>query len=270
MAVTACVIRPARAALATIALVLPVFALSAPARADLLIYIDKTDQRMNVSVDGETLYDWPISSGLRRYETPSGRYQPFRMERDHFSREWDWAPMPHSIFFTKKGHAIHGSSHRSAIGQPASHGCVRLKVEHARILFSLVRKQKMANTLVVLAGETPDHKKPAEVAARTPETEPDTTAPEPVAGAADRPIVELEPGQLQEYGPLPQDLRPGQPIPPRFAREFRNGAPVYYEYNGRLYAEPPPIMREEYAAPPPPPPPVRRRYYRERYYYRRF
>ena len=30
---------------------------------------------------------------------------------DHFSEEWDDAPMPYSIFFTKKGHAIHGTNH---------------------------------------------------------------------------------------------------------------------------------------------------------------
>src|SRR5690349_16373227 len=82
------------------------------------------------------------------------------MERDHFSREWDDAPMPNSIFFTREGHAIHGTYHRS-IGRPASHGCVRLSVENSRVLFDLVKRQGMANTRVVLFGEIPYGGEPA-------------------------------------------------------------------------------------------------------------
>ena len=95
-----------------------------------------------------------MSTGVARYDTPSGDFKPFRMEKDHFSEEWDDAPMPYSIFFTKKGHAIHGTNHKS-IGRPASHGCVRLSVQHAAILWKLVKQEKMANTEVVLSGRLP-------------------------------------------------------------------------------------------------------------------
>ena len=118
----------------------------------LLISIDKSAQQMTVTVDGDPRYVWPVSTGVSGYDTPSGEYKPFRMERDHFSREWDDAPMPHSIFFTQQGHAIHGSDHVKAIGTPASHGCVRLEPRNAAILFALVRQEKMANTRVVLSG----------------------------------------------------------------------------------------------------------------------
>ena len=131
-----------------------------PARADILINIDKSAQQMTVTVDGEQRYVWPVSTGAPGYDTPSGEFKPFRMERDHFSREWDDAPMPHSIFFSQKGHAIHGSNHVRAIGTPASHGCVRLEPKNAAILFALVRQQKMANTRVVLNGETPQNSAP--------------------------------------------------------------------------------------------------------------
>jgi hypothetical protein len=126
-----------------------------PARAELLISIDKSSQTMTVNVDGNTRYVWPVSSGAPGYDTPSGQFKPFRMEADHFSKEWDDAPMPHSIFFTMQGHAIHGSGHTKAIGTPASHGCVRLEPKNAAVLFDLVKQQKMANTRVVLTGETP-------------------------------------------------------------------------------------------------------------------
>jgi hypothetical protein len=136
--------------------VLSVVALfAAPAHAELLITINKSAQKMTVAVDGATRYVWPVSTGAPGYDTPSGQFKPFRMEEDHFSKEWDDAPMPHSIFFTMQGHAIHGSSHVRAIGTPASHGCVRLEPKNATILYALVKREKMANTRVELIGETP-------------------------------------------------------------------------------------------------------------------
>ena len=71
---------------------------------------------MTVAVDGVERYRWPVSTGLPSYETPNGKFRTFRMEADHYSKEFDDAPMPHSIFFTKIGHAIHGtdSVNRSA------------------------------------------------------------------------------------------------------------------------------------------------------------
>src|SRR5882757_721722 len=119
---------------------------AAPAHAELLITINKSAQQMTVAVDGATRYVWPVSTGAPGYDTPSGEFKPFRMEAEHFSREWDDAPMPHSIFFTMQGHAIHGSGHIRAIGTPASHGCVRLEPKNAAVLFALVKREKMANT----------------------------------------------------------------------------------------------------------------------------
>jgi hypothetical protein len=122
------------------------------ARADLLISVDKDAQRMSVTVDGQTRHTWPVSTGTAAHDTPSGSYKPFRMEASHFSREWDNAPMPHAIFFTQVGHAIHGTTHTRRLGQPASHGCVRLSQRNAATLFALVKQQKMANTRVVIEG----------------------------------------------------------------------------------------------------------------------
>jgi lipoprotein-anchoring transpeptidase ErfK/SrfK len=42
--------------------------------------------------------------------------------------------MPHSIFFLKDGHAIHGSHEVKNLGKPVSHGCVRIFVDNAAIL----------------------------------------------------------------------------------------------------------------------------------------
>ena len=129
------------------------FALQAlPASARLLIEIDKSSQQMTVSQDGREIHVWPVSTGMSRYDTPSGSYTPFRMVKDHFSREWDDAPMPHSIFFTPEGHAIHGSFHIKYLGRRASHGCVRLAPDNATLLFAMVQKAGVRNTTVIIKG----------------------------------------------------------------------------------------------------------------------
>src|SRR3974390_1077341 len=125
-----------------------------PGLAELLIYIDKGVQQMTVIKDGRAVFRWPVSTGIAQYDTPGGDFRPFRMEKDHFSKEWDDAPMPYSIFFTKQGHAIHGTNHTS-IGRPASHGCVRLSVAHAEELWQLVTLEGGNKTKVVLTGEIP-------------------------------------------------------------------------------------------------------------------
>jgi hypothetical protein len=123
--------------------------------AEVLISVNKTTQRMTVMVDGAERYSWPVSTGLADYSTPVGTFTPSRLARVHYSREWDNAPMPHAIFFTDAGHAIHGSRAISHLGTPASHGCVRLAPRHASILFDLVMVEGAGNTRVEITGMDP-------------------------------------------------------------------------------------------------------------------
>jgi hypothetical protein len=123
-----------------------------PTHADILIRVDQSTQRMSVDVDGQHLYDWRISTGRPGYDTPNGDFRPNRMDADHYSQEYDNAPMPHAIFFDLHGHAIHGSY--DPIGHPAaSHGCVRLDPANAAKLFDLVKQEGMANTKVEIGGD---------------------------------------------------------------------------------------------------------------------
>jgi hypothetical protein len=124
------------------------------AQAKVAITVDKDNQQMTVAVDGVETYRWPVSSGLPSYETPNGSFRAFRMEEDHYSKEFDEAPMPHSIFFTKIGHAIHGTDSVNRLGSPASHGCIRLSRENAAKLFALVKEQGVLNTTVTLSGSS--------------------------------------------------------------------------------------------------------------------
>jgi hypothetical protein len=172
--------------------------LSQAALADLLIKVDKSAQHMTVTVNGEQLYDWPVSTGRRGYDTPSGNFKPFRMEIDHYSEEWDNAPMPYSIFFTKTGDAVHGTYEQRNLGHAMSHGCVRLSVKNAATLWKLVKGEKMANTTVVLSGAIPDAGPPA------------------VARSKPLPLTTDD----QRSHALPQDQRPYNDGPPQLPFPF--------------------------------------------------
>ncbi len=122
--------------------------------AKILVQIDKPTQTMTVSLNGETRHCWTVSSGATGYSTPAGSYTAFRLEEMHYSQEWDNAGMPHSVFFTKRGHAIHGSNH-PGMGTPRSHGCVRLSLTNAETLFRLVEAHGVNQTQVVVKGPDP-------------------------------------------------------------------------------------------------------------------
>jgi hypothetical protein len=123
-----------------------------PAEANILIQVDQSTQHMSVDVDGKHLYDWRVSTGRPGYETPNGAFRPNRTDADHFSDEYDSAPMPNAIFFDLHGHAIHGSF--DPIGHPAaSHGCVRLDPANAAKLFDLVLQEGLAKTTVEISGD---------------------------------------------------------------------------------------------------------------------
>ena len=169
------------------------------AQAKIAITVDKSAQLMTVAVDGVERYQWPVSTGNPSHETPNGTFRTFRMEEDHYSKEFDDAPMPHSIFFTKIGHAIHGTESENRLGTPVSHGCVRLSRSNATTLYALVEKEGVLNATVTLTG-------PSQIAlARNPRTRPTAVArrdPAQQYDAAGDPVV-LTPQQAapEQYPP---------------------------------------------------------------------
>jgi lipoprotein-anchoring transpeptidase ErfK/SrfK len=120
------------------------------AHADVVVQIDKSAQRMSVSVDGAMRYNWPVSTGRNGFGTPSGTFHPQVMMRSYFSRKYYNAPMPHAIFFYY-GFAIHGTNDISRLGGPASHGCVRLHPAHAATLFALIQRSGPRNTTIEIS-----------------------------------------------------------------------------------------------------------------------
>jgi hypothetical protein len=128
---------------------------AAPSAPIVVANIDKSRQEMTVFVDGVETYTWPVSTGIGGYSTPSGEFTTSSMNKIWYSKQWDNAPMPHAVFFTKKGHAIHATNETKKLGNPASHGCVRLSPKNAETFFNLVGETGLENTQVVLTGETP-------------------------------------------------------------------------------------------------------------------
>ena len=115
----------------------PVDAAKTPAKVS--VTIDVSSQSMAVNVGGFPFGRWRVSTARDGYWTPRGQFRPTRLAKVYFSRKYDNAPMPNSVFF-HGGYAIHGTNHIKRLGSPASHGCVRLAPKNAAKLFSLVQK----------------------------------------------------------------------------------------------------------------------------------
>lgn len=122
-----------------------------PPEPTLLINIDLTKQRMVVTEDGSPRYTWAISSGAYGYPTPVGTFRPSWMAKMWYSKQYDNAPMPHSIFF-HGGAAIHATSSIHLLGTPASHGCVRLSPSNAARLYAMVGRHGKDRTEIKVHG----------------------------------------------------------------------------------------------------------------------
>ena len=218
------------------------------AQAKVAITIDKDNQQMTVAVDGVQRYHWPVSSGIPSRETPNGSFRAFRMEEDHFSKEFDDAPMPHSIFFTKAGHAIHGTDSVGRLGTPASHGCVRLSRANASTLYALVQQEGVLNTTVTLTGSAqvalarnPRPRTNTAVARQSPQPQLDqqyTSAGDPVVITPQQqriaPVQRADDGYIYPADGSSNEAR--YPAPPSRRRIYDTQAyqqqPQYYDNRG--------------------------------------
>ena len=113
------------------------------------VNIDISSQSMSVRVNGWPYGYWAVSTARQGYHTPRGSYRVTRTAEVYYSRKYDNAPMPNSVFFYG-GFAIHGTGHISALGRPASHGCVRLHPTNAARLYALVQEYGPRRTRITL------------------------------------------------------------------------------------------------------------------------
>ncbi len=126
-----------------------------PPAPTLLVAIDLTNQRMSVSENGKAKYTWSISSGREGYRTPTGTFRPSWMAKMWYSKQYDDAPMPHSVFFNR-GIAVHATQSTGMLGRPASHGCIRLAPANAATFYKLVSTHGKGMTRIKVHGVAKD------------------------------------------------------------------------------------------------------------------
>jgi hypothetical protein len=117
------------------------------AEGPLVMVISITEQRAYLYRNGLLMAVSTVSTGKKGKETPTGVFTILQKNKDHKSSLYDDAPMPFMQRLTWDGVALHAGK---LPGYPASHGCVRLPYEFARVLFETTN----FGMTVVVADET--------------------------------------------------------------------------------------------------------------------
>jgi lipoprotein-anchoring transpeptidase ErfK/SrfK len=92
---------------------------------------------------------WRVSTGREGFETPTGTFTPTRIAENYRSKTYNNAPMPHAVFFTG-GYAVHATQAIGWLGEPASHGCVRLAPADAATFYALVEQAGLSRTRIAI------------------------------------------------------------------------------------------------------------------------
>lgn len=102
------------------------------------------EQRLYLYRHGTLIAISTVSTGKRGYGTPAGIFTVLEKDRHHRSRTYDNAPMPYANRLTWQGVALHAGH---VMPYPASHGCIRLPSEFAKLLFGV---SKLGMTVIVM------------------------------------------------------------------------------------------------------------------------
>ncbi len=110
---------------------------NAPATGTLVITIDLEARVISVFRDGHEIGTAVALLGTQKHPTPLGTFPILRKNKEYFSRKYNNAPMPHSLWLTNTGIAIHGSPVTNGY---ASHGCVGVPDPFAEKLFAATKR----------------------------------------------------------------------------------------------------------------------------------
>lgn len=110
------------------------------------IHVDISQQSIYVE-SPEGSFASRVSTGRKGYPTKRGCHSVKWMSKMHYSKKYDNAPMPHSIFY-HGGFAIHATYEENRLGRPASHGCVRVSRATARQIFRIVSTYGQKSTRI--------------------------------------------------------------------------------------------------------------------------
>jgi hypothetical protein len=139
----------------------------------LLMVVSIDEQRAYVYRNGVLTGVSTVSTGKKGHETPTGVFTILQKNKDHFSNLYDNAPMPYMQRLTWGGIALHAGG---LPGYPASHGCIRLPSEFARLLFA-VTSTGMTVVVASARSELAQAAYPGFLAPVIPSGQPATTLP---------------------------------------------------------------------------------------------
>lgn len=115
---------------------------------DILVDVDVTEQIVKIIKDQEVLKEMIASTGMEGHETPIGIFEIQNRGTWFFSDKYkqgakywvsfrDWGLyLFHSVAMDENQQVI--PEEEAKLGQPASHGCIRLKIEDARWIYDNV------------------------------------------------------------------------------------------------------------------------------------
>jgi len=107
-----------------------------PKKGAMWIRVDLAHQILSVFRGGHEIGSAVILFGTDGKPTPTGSFTILQKDADHYSSSYD-APMPYMLRLTNDGVAIHGSNVREGY---ATHGCIGVPLEFARLLFGAAVK----------------------------------------------------------------------------------------------------------------------------------
>jgi lipoprotein-anchoring transpeptidase ErfK/SrfK len=120
--------------------------------------ISKTDQRLYLSIDGKIVDTFKVSTGSKNHETPLFDMQPRGpIFQKYSSRKYPGGNynglgnMPYVVFI-QNGYGVHGTTlgNIPRLGTKASHGCIRVHPDNAKIFNELVRRAGLENTWITV------------------------------------------------------------------------------------------------------------------------
>lgn len=103
----------------------------------IMIVVSLQRQRAYIYRNGVIIGVSTVSTGSEGRETPVGIFTVLQKHIDHKSNLYDDAPMPFMQRLTWDGIAMHAGK---IPGFPASHGCIRLPTDFARLLYGVTVK----------------------------------------------------------------------------------------------------------------------------------
>jgi hypothetical protein len=100
------------------------------------VIVSIRDQRVTLYRNGVPLAHSKISTGTSDHPTPTGVFSVIQKKKWHESNLYSLAPMPYMQRITWSGVALHAGA---VPRYPASHGCIRLPTEFAKLLWNATK-----------------------------------------------------------------------------------------------------------------------------------